>query len=362
MLKKVNYKNILDDITSEIMNGIPAGTLLPTETELAMRYEVSRPTIAKVYNMLQKKGLVIKKPGIGTTVTYKGSHGVKRFGFLLPGAGESEIFGLISERFIELSQKCQFEYLWNGLSSGNAEIRQELTEKYCEEYIENKVTGVFFAPLERVPDAESFNQRICKRLTDANILVVLIDRDIVPYPMRSSYDIVSLDNFNASYLMAEHMINAGCSKLIFVHRPNSAESVKMRIYGTTCAAREHGIQFETTDICCGNPEDEAFIDRLPIIKGKTGIICANDSTAAVLMTTLGSKGIMITTDALLCAFDDMKYAGHLKYPLTSYRQPCIAIADAALELMYRRIENPDSSVHSINLLGEIIARESSAFK
>lgn len=101
MEPKANFKNILEAVRHDIRNNMPAGTFLPTETELAARYNVSRPTIAKVYNTLQKEGYVLKKQGIGTTVIYQGINHKTTFGLLLPGPGESEIFATISDRFME---------------------------------------------------------------------------------------------------------------------------------------------------------------------------------------------------------------------------------------------------------------------
>ena len=124
MEPKANFKNILEAVRHDIRNNMPAGTLLPTETELAARYNVSRPTIAKVYNTLQKEGYVLKKQGIGTTVIYQGINHKTTFGLLLPGPGESEIFATISDRFMERSQKVaknisnrkstgSFSHRWN---------------------------------------------------------------------------------------------------------------------------------------------------------------------------------------------------------------------------------------------------------
>ena len=208
MEPKANFKNILEAVRHDIRNNMPAGTLLPTETELAARYNVSRPTIAKVYNTLQKEGYVLKKQGIGTTVIYQGINHKTTFGLLLPGPGESEIFATISDRFMERSQKGDFECIWNGATSGNAEIRRDLTEKSCEEYIEQKVDGIFFAPLERIPQGNELNNEICRRIREAGIPLVLIDRDIVEFPDRSEFDLVSLDNLNAAYTMAEHLTDA----------------------------------------------------------------------------------------------------------------------------------------------------------
>lgn len=361
MEPKANFKNILEAVRHDIRNNMPAGTFLPTETELAARYNVSRPTIAKVYNTLQKEGYVLKKQGIGTTVIYQGINHKTTFGLLLSGPGESEIFATISDRFMERSQKGDFECIWNGATSGNAEIRRDLTEKSCEEYIEQKVDGIFFAPLERIPQGNELNNEICRRIREAGIPLVLIDRDIVEFPDRSEFDLVSLDNLNAAYTMAEHLISAGCDHLLFCFRPDSAGSVRIRQFGVSAAAQKQGFHFGSENVCCGNPEDMDFVRELDIRPGHTGIVCANDATAAVLMSSLGARGIKIMSDALLCAFDDMKYAKHLKYTLTSYRQPCEQITDVAIELMLRRMKTPDAPALTINLQGEICPRDSSRF-
>ena len=72
MTAKSNYKSILDAILDRFGRGeYPFDSLLPTESEMAAAYNVSRPTITKVYNRLQDENYVIKKKGVGTRVVYK---------------------------------------------------------------------------------------------------------------------------------------------------------------------------------------------------------------------------------------------------------------------------------------------------
>lgn len=73
MNDKYNYKTIYTTVKEDIQKGVyPTGTLLPTELTLADKYSVSRPTVSKVYNQLQKEGYVNKKKGLGTLVLFKG--------------------------------------------------------------------------------------------------------------------------------------------------------------------------------------------------------------------------------------------------------------------------------------------------
>lgn len=62
------------------------------------------------------------------------------------------------------------------------------------------------------------NRQIAGRLRLAGIPVVLLDCDIVPFPKRSDFDLVGIDNFDAAYMLTEHLLNMGCRYFIFSRR------------------------------------------------------------------------------------------------------------------------------------------------
>ncbi len=362
MKTKPSYKSIYDVLKKDILNGVyPTGGLLPTELTLAEQYSVSRPTIAKVYNQLQAEGYITKKKGLGTIVNHKYTSSTLVFGLLLPGAGESEIFSIINDQLLKQSETGKFNCLWEGATASNADIRRELIETCCDNYIKKEVDGIFFSPLERVADADSINLRICEKIEKAGIPLILIDRDIYNFPQRSNFDIVCLDNFSAGCIMAQHLIDQGCTTIHFFYRPDSACSVNMRLAGIKEVVHQNKLSFDEKNVYCGNPENVEFVRQMSIVPGKTGVICANDSTAAVLMSTLTEIGAQISTDLLICAYDNMKYSMHLKHSLTSFKQPCEEIANVSVELMFRRIHNRNAFPVTVNLAGEIVVRDSSRF-
>lgn len=362
MKTKPSYKSIYDIIKKDILDGVyPTGCLLPTELTLAEQYSLSRPTIAKVYNQLQAEGYITKKKGLGTIVNHKHVSSTLTFGLLLPGAGESEIFSIINDQLLKQSESGKFNCLWEGATASNADIRRELIETCCDNYIKKGVNGIFFSPLERVADADSINLRICEKIEEAGIPLVLIDRDIFNFPKRSNFDIVCLDNFSSGCIMAQHLLDQGCTTIHFFYRPDSACSVNMRLAGIKEVVQQAKLPFDEKNVYCGNPEDIEFVKQMSIVSGKTGVICANDSTAAVLMSTLTDLGVQISSDLLICAYDNMKYSMHLKHSLTSFKQPCEEIANVSVELMFRRINNKKAFPVTVNLAGEIVVRDSSRF-
>lgn len=362
METKPNYKSIYEILKKDVLDGVyPTGSLLPTELTLANQYAVSRPTIAKVYNQLQEEGYITKKKGLGTIVNHKHTSNTYTFGLLLPGAGESEIFSIINDQLLKQSETGKFNCLWEGATASNANIRRELVETCCDNYIKKGVDGIFFSPLERVVNADLINLRICEKIEKAGIPLILIDRDVFNFPQRSNFDVVCLDNFSAGCIMAQHLIDQGSTNIHFLYRPDSASSVNMRLVGVKETVQKNRLAFDEKHIHCGNPEDLNFVKQMQITPGKTGIICANDSTAAVLMSTLTDIGIQISSDLLICAYDNMKYSMHLKHSLTSFKQPCEEIANVSIELMFRRVNNKESYPVTVNLAGEIVIRDSSRF-
>ena len=363
MTSKNLYYDIIEKLRNEILGGkLTFSSLLPPEKEFAKSLNVSRPTIAKVYDALQNEGLVKERAGFGTSIIYNKNKKPFTFGLLLPGSGESEIFGIINDQFLILEKEKDFNCFWDGTIANKADIRQDIILKICQSYVERKVDGVFFTPLERTRKSIYLNESVCKIFDSANIPLLLIDRDIYFFPKRSKYDIVSIDNFHAGYIMTKNLIDNGCNNIHFFYRKDSANSVNIRLLGCRNACFDTGIPFNSENIIVGEPSDLDLVRKIKIIPKKTGILCANDSTAAVLMSSMNKLGIIVSLEILIAGFDDMKYGKNLQVPLTTYRQPIIDIVRISYDIMLSRILNPNQTAANINLIGKLISRESTIFK
>ena len=68
-MSSYRYQDVYSDIKKSIeTNHYRAGKLLPTQEELATKYNVSRVTIKKALNCLEKENLIYTKQGSGTFV------------------------------------------------------------------------------------------------------------------------------------------------------------------------------------------------------------------------------------------------------------------------------------------------------
>ncbi len=363
MSKKHNSKSVLALLRTRLANGTyREGTLLPAESVLAQEFGVSRPTVSKVYDALVAEGLAYRKRGIGTVANRPViKESPRTFGLLLPGAGESEIFAEINDRILRQTDALGINCECEGTTANNAETRCMLAVSACESYIAKKVDGIFFAPFERVKNAAEVNKNVCELVKNAGIPMVLIDRDVVPLPERSQFDLVCLDNFIGGTVMARQMIDAGCKNIYFFSNSYSAYSVDMRAKAVMLAVIEEGLDFFAESHICGDPKDLNVVRQIPVIRRQTGIVCANDATAVILMSSLAELGYRCGTDYLLSGFDNMKYSDYLSTPLTSYSQPCAEIADVSIELLLRRMKDSNSHALTILLEGKLVERASTTF-
>jgi len=357
------HEMISRDLRGEIAAGrYGMSGQLPSEAQLVQRFGVSRPTVARALRDLQQEGLIRRKAGSGSFVLPVANTGKAAtvMGLLVPERGETEIFEAICGELGALARTEGYGLLWGGSAVPHADRdpTPEHAVQVCREFVSKDVTGVFFAPLEMVSAAQAVNRRILELLREAGIPVVLLDRDVLPFPNRSTCDLVSMDNFSAGYMIAEHLIRLGCERLRFVSRPGSAPTVDARLSGIREAIRRYEAKGEKDLARSGDPNDLKFVRSLQAGKSCDGIICANDFTAAELLRSLIQLEVTVPAEVRLAGFDDVRFATLLPVALTTIHQPCRDIAEVAFRAMTERIREPTIPRRTLTVAPRLVVRES----
>ena len=203
------YRQILEKLQNEISSGrYKPGKRLPSEAELVRRFGASRMTVFRAMHELQSLGLVTRRVGSGTYVSSNSHKGSHVFGLLIPELGQTEIFEAICKGMMEAQEAMHHSLLWGNTVSQEQE-KEQAAEQLCEQYISQKVSGVFFAPVEFSVNRFQSNHKIVAAFDRAGIPVVLLDRGLEPYPQRSKYDLVGIDNRRTGFLATEYLIKAG---------------------------------------------------------------------------------------------------------------------------------------------------------
>src|SRR5271170_6502285 len=352
------YRQIYEDLHSAIRTGsFQPGERLPSETVLGERYNTSRITVAKALNELHLQGLVSRRAGSGTHVLAPPTTGGHVFGLLIPDLGRTEIFEPICHGMMQSPSSKPHSLLW-GHSMGEAAQQEKEAEHLCHSYVAQRVSGVFFAPLEYTPEKDAVNRRIVSALDRAGIQVVLLDRCYAPYSMRSKYDLVGIDNRRVGFVLTQHLLLHGAKRVAFVAKPLSASTVVGRIAGYREALFAHGVDLQQDLVCRGDPEDPRFIQKLLKQYRPDAIVCANDVTAIKVMEGLASYGVRVPEEIRIVGVDDVKYASLLPVPLTTQHQNCAEIGAMAIATMLQRLERPDQPTRDILLQTKTVVRRS----
>jgi len=363
MAQKPKHREISRQLRADIAAGrYGVDNRLPSEPQLVKKFGVSRPTVGRALRDLQVEGLIERRAGSGTYVRSGAPAPVatRLLGLLIPGLGTTEIFELICGELASLARVHEYSLLWGGSTHPrhDTDASLEHAEEICQQFIERKVSGVFFAPFELVPEQDQANRHLAELLRQAGVPVVLLDRDLQSFPNRSDFDLVGIDNVAGGFLLADHLLKLGCQHICFVARPFSAPTVDARIAGAREALVRRRIELAPDWVRLGDPADLKFVRSITAGKQADAFICANDHTAAVLMRSLESIGVRVPRDVRVVGFDDVKYATLLSVPLTTVHQPCRDIAVIAFRAMLHRIAEPALPARSVALTPTLVVRES----
>ena len=362
MTGKPKHAHIFDALQSEILKGrFSNGKRLPSEAALCFRYKVSRPTASRALRDLQQMGIITRRAGSGSYLVSPLTAGTgvstaRTIGLFVPGLGNTEILDPICNEITRSAQSTGCSVLWG--DAANPVRTGEDALRLCAQFIEKHLDGVLLAPIESIPDRELWNQRIVDEFAQNSIPLVLLDRDVGEFPMRSRFDLVAIDNVAASIALTEHLISEKRKRICFFARPHFPSTTDLRLLGCREAIRRHGIHENYSLAHFGDPLDKKFVQKMLAVAKPDAIVCSNDQTAALLMRTLTQLEWRIPEMIAVAGFDDVQYATMLSPSLTTIRQPCRELGRSAVKQLLERIEAPDLPARQILHSYELVIRES----
>jgi DNA-binding LacI/PurR family transcriptional regulator len=346
-----------DALQREIQSGrLRPGDRLPSEADLERKFGASRITVGRAVRDLQLAGLVERRAGSGSYVKARSLADALSFGLLIPDLGETEIFEPICQGMMASPLARRHVLLWGSLPSAAAS-KEERAWQLCRQYIDRRVSGVFFAPLELTAGKDAINRTIAQALDAEGIPLVLLDRTVVPYPERGVHDLVGIDNRRAGYRITEHLLRLGACRIAFVAVENAAATVEAREAGYREALYIWDAPISRDFVHRLDPTDLERVRTL-MASEPDAIVCANDWTAARLMHSILELGYSVPENVRLVGIDDLDYASLLPVPLTTLRQPTREIGAAAFSVMLDRVSRPDTPARDILLQTQLVVRRS----
>ena len=354
-MDNAKHKLIVEILRKEIMGGkwSSRDNPFPSERALVRRFGVSRPTISLALQELRGEGLILRQHGKGTFLTKTARKLGRAIGLVVPGISYGEVYPVICREVSRLAQKDGLALLFGDVSSSDPKIRARRAIELANKFAEENVSGVIFQPIELVDDADSANRRFLSAFDKAGVPVVLIDNDIVPSPERSSYDVVSINSFDAGRRIALHLRDAGAKSVHFLMNPNWGHCLQNRLLGVRSV---FGEEVRVVNI---DPKDPMDVRKFARMRPRPEVaICRNDDYAVHLVVALRKLGVGVPDDLLVTGFNDLSYATLLDPPLTTIHVPCEAIAQMAFATLMERLADPSLPPRECYLPAPLVVRRS----
>ncbi|BCS33322.1 LacI family transcriptional regulator [Luteitalea sp. TBR-22] len=353
------YQVVFEALRRDIESGrLPAGGRVPSEAELVERFGASRITVGRAVRDLQLQGLVERRVGAGTFVRRPPATAAVdcTFGVLVPDLPDIEIFEPLVQGLLAAPESRGHAFLWGG---GEAAPHDRASAAWgrVQQYINRRVDGVFFAPMEGLAD-DDVNVRIVQALDAAGIPLVLLDRSAYPYPKRGPYDLVGIDNRRVGYAVTEHLLRAGARRVAFLGGETGVSTIDGRRAGYREALDALDADASLARRPLPAPGDRDAVRAYLESHRPDAIVCAHDRGAAQLMHTLLALGCSIPGDIRLAGVDDVEYAAWLPVPLTTVRQPVRQIGEAAIAAMLERRAHPERPARDIFVQCTLVVRTS----
>lgn len=237
---------LYEQLYNHVLSHIRAGTLrhgdrVPSETELAQQFNVSRITSKKALSMLEQNGMIERIRGKGSFVRLETafaplprpdqstSTSGQLIGVIVPDFSDAYALGMIHA----IEETCAAQNLFIAVKRTYGS--QDVEKQAIQGLIALGVRGLIVFPVH----GEFYNPELL-RLVVTRFPIVLVDRHLKGIPASAVY----IDNVNASRQLTLHLIAQGCRQIAFVSPPaENTSTIEERIAGYKIALNERGIAY-----------------------------------------------------------------------------------------------------------------------
>jgi LacI family transcriptional regulator len=221
--------------------------------------------------------------------------------------------------------------------------------------IERGVDGMILVGQEHSPDTIRLLQRQnCPFVTTWT------------YSARSAHPCVGFDNFKASAMIAEHLLDLGHTKVGMIAGITAGnDRARERIDGVKSALKKRGLQLMPQSLIEKPYEVREGRDAFRTLMARggatrpTAIFCGNDVLAVGAILEAQHLGLNVPHDVSIVGFDDLPLAEHLAPGLTTVHVPSRRMGATAAQYILDCIAGNDTATR-FELPTEIMIRGSAA--
>lgn len=236
----------------------------------------------------------------------------------------------------------------------NAGGHGDMIPQLIAEYAGGAVEGLIIVQ----PHAE-ISGRALDMLSGSDIPIVTLE------PIDgASLDCVTVDRKYGAYIAIKHLLELGHRRIGMLHSHHSVLHLVPRLLGYREALAEYSLPVDDSLLIESRVGYEGgYSAAYELIARKTGvtaIFCNNDEIAIGAMKAITNMGLRIPEDIAVIGFDNIEAGAYAPVTLTTIVQPVEEVALRSVELLFDRLQNPDSgdSTSLVRLKPSLVIRES----
>jgi DNA-binding LacI/PurR family transcriptional regulator len=198
-----------------------------------------------------------------------------------------------------------------------------------------------------VPTCEVNNP--CRKLIDANIPVVAVDRRILDLAI----DTVVVDNCLAAAEIVGLLIEDGHHDIACIVGPLATTTGRERRDGYLEALQSHRLPVRPDLIATGSPKEQFGYqftrELLDQPNPPTALFTGNNLLTAGALKAINERGLRVPEDIAIGAFDDMGWTSWVGPTLLVAAQPTYELGRSAADLLLKRIADRSRPIQTIVL-------------
>lgn len=221
----------------------------------------------------------------------------------------------------------------------NSDYEAEKEVEFINQAIQSRYAGLMLITAK----GDSMLQAI-SNIRAAKMPLVLVNRTLKDF----NGSFVSVDNFQAGYMAAKHLIELGHRRLAFITGNMESSAGYQRFMGYKQALENYDIRFEEEQVYNGDLKFETgvkiagqYIRNLET--NPTGIVICNDLMAMGFIDYSKKHGIKIPEQLSVISFDNITYADLYGMELTTVDQYLKKMCACAVKTLLQQIENPGNT-------------------
>jgi len=319
MTKK--YERITRDIREKILSEeYKIKEKLPTESELMEIYQVSRFTVRRAIDELEKDNLVYRIQGGGIFVNDwkrqpKSSDKNKTIGLITTHISDY-IFPNIISGIDEYISKSGHSILIANTKNNPEKERKSLTN-----LLSNNLSGLIIEPTKSA--LNNTNKSIYENIKSMGIPMLFInavyDDFDTPY--------LIMDDVKVGEMVTNYLFSQGHEHIVGIFKVDDKQGIQ-RMNGFIKAYQEHPSISNMGDILMYQTEENKtdLFKKLQTILSRTklaptAIVCYNDQLAIQFINFLNEIGLKVPDDISITGVDDYAFSRFIQPSLTTVRHP-----------------------------------------